>query len=279
MTKFRGCIDIHSGQVKQIVGGTLTQDDVTSTTQSDQTLENFVLTKPSSYYAQLYAENYLHGCHVIKLGLNPENDKAAELACITWPKGLQVGGGINLENAQEWLDKGASHVIITSWLFSKNDKTEKMELDFGKLKSISEKVGKDNLVVDLSCRTVINETGDVEWFVAMNKWQTITGNKLSKEFLFEVSQYCDELLIHAADVEGLCKGIDEKLVSSLGKWCPPNFDGKIVYAGGAKSLNDLQLVKELSEGKVDLTFGSALDIFGGKLVKFDDLIRWNQQNC
>lgn len=279
MTKFRGCIDIHSGQVKQIVGGTLTQDDVTSTTQSDQTLENFVLTKPSSYYAQLYAENYLHGCHVIKLGLNPKNDKAAELACITWPKGLQVGGGINLENAQEWLDKGASHVIITSWLFSKNDKTEKMELDFGKLKSISEKVGKDNLVVDLSCRTVINETGDVEWFVAMNKWQTITGNKLSKEFLFEVSQYCDELLIHAADVEGLCKGIDEKLVSSLGKWCPPNFDGKIVYAGGAKSLNDLQLVKELSEGKVDLTFGSALDIFGGKLVKFDDLIRWNQQNC
>ncbi|KAG5420062.1 HIS6 [Candida metapsilosis] len=279
MTKFRGCIDIHSGQVKQIVGGTLTQDDVTSTTQSDQTLENFVSTKPSSYYAQLYAENYLHGCHVIKLGSNPENDKAAELACITWPKGLQVGGGINLENAQEWLDKGASHVIITSWLFSKNDKTEKMELDFGKLKSISEKVGKDNLVVDLSCRTVINETGDVEWFVAMNKWQTITGNKLSKEFLFEVSQYCDELLIHAADVEGLCKGIDEKLVSSLGKWCPPNFDGKIVYAGGAKSLNDLQLVKELSEGKVDLTFGSALDIFGGKLVKFDDLIRWNQQNC
>ena len=279
MTKFRGCIDIHSGQVKQIVGGTLTQDDVTSTTQSDQTLENFVLTKPSSYYAQLYAENNLHGCHVIKLGLNPENDKAAELACKTWPKGLQVGGGINLENAQEWLDKGASHVIITSWLFSKNDQTEKMELDFGKLKSISEKVGKDNLIVDLSCRTVINETGDVEWFVAMNKWQTITGNKLSKEFLFEVSQYCDELLIHAADVEGLCKGIDEKLVSSLGKWCPPNFDGKIVYAGGAKSLNDLQLVKELSEGKVDLTFGSALDIFGGKLVKFDDLIRWNQQNC
>lgn len=125
MTKFRGCIDIHSGQVKQIVGGTLTQDDSLSSIESTHTLENFVLTKPSSYYAQLYSMNNLQGCHVIKLGLNPENDKAAELACKTWPKGLQVGGGINLENAQEWLDKGASHIIITSWLFSKMKKRGK----------------------------------------------------------------------------------------------------------------------------------------------------------
>ncbi|CCG21778.1 His6 protein [Candida orthopsilosis Co 90-125] len=278
MTKFRGCIDIHSGQVKQIVGGTLTQDDTLSSIESTQTLENFVSTKPSSYYAQLYSMNNLQGCHVIKLGSNPENDKAAELACKTWPKGLQVGGGINLENAQEWLDKGASHIIITSWLFSKNEETGKMELDFEKLAKISDKVGKGHLIVDLSCRTVINETGEVDWFVAMNKWQTITGNKLSKEFLLKVSSYCDELLIHAADVEGLCKGIDEKLVLSLSNWCPPNFEGKIVYAGGAKSLEDLQLVRDLSNGKVDLTFGSALDIFGGKLVKFDDLIRWNQKN-
>ncbi|KAI5958571.1 HIS6 [Candida theae] len=279
MTKFRGCIDIHSGQVKQIVGGTLTQDDAKSSSQADKTTENFVSTKPSSYYAELYANNNLHGCHVIKLGSNPENDKAAELACKTWPNNLQVGGGINLENAQEWLDKGASHVIITSWLFSQNNDTNKMELDFEKLRSISEKVGKQRLIVDLSCRTVINETGEIDWFVAMNKWQTITGNKLGREFLLKVSQYCDELLIHAADIEGLCKGIDEKLVSRLGEWCPSDFDGKIVYAGGAKSLQDLQLVEELSHGKVDLTFGSALDIFGGELVKFDDLIKWNQENC
>ncbi|KAI5964964.1 HIS6 [Candida margitis] len=279
MTKFRGCIDIHSGHVKQIVGGTLSQDDNANNTGTSQTLENFVSTKPSSYYAQLYAENNLTGCHVIKLGSNPDNDEAAVLACRTWPKGLQVGGGINLENAQEWLDRGASQVIITSWLFSKNEETGKMELDFAKLSKISHKVGKENLVVDLSCRTVVTESGDVDWYVAMNKWQTITGNKLSKEFLSKVSVYCDELLIHAADVEGLCKGIDEKLVSSLGSWCPPSFEGKIVYAGGAKSIKDLQLVKDLSDGKVDLTFGSALDIFGGKLVKFDDLIEWNQQNC
>lgn len=278
MTKFRGCIDIHSGQVKQIVGGTLTQDDVNSTANTSKTLENFVLTKPSSYYAQLYSENNLQGCHVIKLGLNPENDKAAELACKTWPGGLQVGGGIHLENAQGWVDKGASHVIITSWLFSKNEETDKMELDFDKLKTISNKVGKKHLIVDLSCRTIINDDSGTVWYVAMNKWQTITGNRLSQDFLFNVSKYCDELLIHAADVEGLCKGIDEKLVSSLGSWCPPNFEGKIVYAGGAKSIEDLELVKSLSNGKVDLTFGSALDIFGGKLVKFDDLIKWNQKN-
>ncbi|KAI5954933.1 HIS6 [Candida jiufengensis] len=265
MTKFRGCIDIHSGQVKQIVGGTLTSNE-----QDSSTKENFVSTKPSSYYAQLYKDHNLKGCHVIKLGSSQANDEAAELACKTWPNGLQVGGGINLDNAQDWLNKGASQIIITSWLFSDNNGT--MELDFNKLAQISKRVGKDKLIVDLSCRTV----GENEWYVAMNKWQTTTGNKLSKEFLEKVSQYCDELLIHAADVEGLCKGIDEKLVEKLGKWCPENCS--IVYAGGAKSIDDLQLVNELSDGKVDLTFGSALDIFGGKLVKFDDLIKWNLNN-
>ncbi|KAI5965949.1 HIS6 [Candida pseudojiufengensis] len=265
MTKFRGCIDIHSGQVKQIVGGSLTLNE-----NDNLTKENFVSTKPSSYYAQLYKDNNLKGCHVIKLGTSTANDEAAELACKTWPNELQVGGGVNLENAQAWLDKGASQIIITSWLFS--DKNGTMELDFEKLAKISEKVGKDKLVVDLSCRKVKEN----EWFVAMNKWQTITGNKLSKEFISKVSEYCNELLIHAADVEGLCNGIDEKLVQKLGEWCPENCS--IVYAGGAKSINDLELVKELSNGKVDLTFGSALDIFGGKLVKFEELINWNNNS-
>ncbi|EGW35726.1 1--5-imidazole-4-carboxamide isomerase [Spathaspora passalidarum NRRL Y-27907] len=270
MTKFRGCIDIHSGQVKQIVGGTLTQDD---TTHTNSTTTNFVSSFPSSHYAGLYHDHNVTGCHVIKLGSNPANDEAAELALKTWPGGLQVGGGINYDNASEWLDKGASHVIVTSYLFSKVG--EDMAFDWDKLKKVSEKVGKENLIVDLSCRTVVNQ-GESQWVVAMNKWQTLTTSVLSETFLSEVGEYCDEFLIHAADVEGLCQGIDETLVEKLGQWCPSGFEGKIVYAGGAKSAQDLDVVKQLSGGKVDLTYGSALDIFGGKLVKFDDVVAWNK---
>ncbi|ODV64808.1 hypothetical protein HYPBUDRAFT_158878 [Hyphopichia burtonii NRRL Y-1933] len=277
MTKFRGCIDIHSGQVKQIVGGTLKGDDTDKSNST--TTENFVSTKPSSYYAQLYKENKLRGCHVIKLGTNPENDAAAKLACQSWPNSLQVGGGINYDNAPEWINTHkASHVILTSWLFSDLKGKLKKCFDWEKLAKVSELIGKDKLIVDLSCREVHNDNGDSEWVVAMNKWQTLTDNSLSFEFLEQVSKYCDEFLIHAADVEGLCNGIDEKLVKKLGEWCPPGFEGKIVYAGGAKLVNDLETVAKLSNGKVDLTYGSALDIFGGKLVKFNDLIQWNQSH-
>ena len=273
MTKFRGCIDIHSGQVKQIVGGTLTEDDTISSTT---TKENFVSNKPSSYYSELYKKNSIFGCHVIKLGSNLENDKVAKLALETWKENLQIGGGINYDNALEWLNNGASHVILTSWLFSKNEKTEIMEFDFEKLKKISELIGKNKLIVDLSCRTIIKD-GKTFWYVAMNKWQTITNNYLSKEFLEKVGEYCDEFLIHAADVEGLCKGIDEELIKKLSDWCPVGFEGKIVYAGGAKLIDDLNIVKRLSNGKIDLTYGSSLDIFSGDLVKFQDLVDWNKQ--
>lgn len=266
MTKFRGCIDIHAGQVKQIVGGTLTQDDIAT---SSSTTENFVSTKPLSYYAGLYRDNQVEGCHVIKLGSNPANDEAAKQACATWPGHLQVGGGINLDNAVEWLDENkASHVIVTLWLFTAE------KFDWEKLSQISELVGKSRLIVDLSCRTVANRG----WVVAMNKWQTLTDSVLSSDFLALVAMYCDEFLIHAADVEGLCRGIDEDLVAKLGEWCPAGFEGKIVYAGGAKSVSDLDTVEKLSKGKVDLTFGSALDIFGGKLVTFDDVVAWNGRN-
>lgn len=273
MTKFRGCIDIHSGQVKQIVGGTLKGDDTTS---ESNTTENFVSTKPSSFYAQLYKENQLNGCHVIKLGTNPENDSAAKLACQTWPLGLQIGGGITESNALEWLDHyKASHVILTSWLFTDSDAGK--QFDFEKLKRISQLVGKHRLIVDLSCREV-KQNHQTQWVVAMNKWQTLTQNQLNPEFLQEVSKYCDEFLIHAADVEGLCNGIDQELVIKLGEWCPAGFEGKIVYAGGAKLVEDLDTVNRLSNGKVDLTYGSALDIFGGSLVKFDQVIQWNKSH-
>lgn len=266
MTKFRGCIDIHSGQVKQIVGGTLSQDDNTSL--HDKNLStNFVSTKPASYYGTLYKNNQVYGTHVIKLGSSDANNKAALDALQSWPNHMQIGGGINIDNAQEWLDAGADKVIVTSWLFSNG------EFDFELLKKLSQRIGKQNLVVDLSCRKVV-ESDETKWCVAINKWQTLTSTYLDAQFLSKVAEYCSEFLVHAADVEGLCKGIEDELVVALGEW----FNGTpITYAGGAKSITDLEKVNQLSQGHVDLTFGSALDIFGGKLVKFRDCCAWNNK--
>lgn len=262
MTRFRGCIDIHSGSVKQIVGGTLSADDKTSADSSLET--NFVSNKPSSYYSNLYKDNNVTGTHVIKLGSNPENDEVAKLALNTWPNKLQIGGGITYDNAKYWLDNGASHIIITSWLFPNG------EFSIANIEKLVELIGKERIVIDLSCRRKeIN--GEIKWFVAINKWQTITDFELTKENFTKLSKYCDEFLVHAADVEGLCKGIDEELVKKLGEW----IDIPITYAGGAKSVLDLEKVDKLSNGKVDLTYGSALDIFGGKLVKFQDCVEWN----
>lgn len=276
MTKFRGCIDIHAGQVKQIVGGSLNSDD--NQPSCGETKENFVSTQPSSYYAKLYKEHDVQGCHVIKLGTNPANDAAAQLACATWPNQLQVGGGINDTNALEWLDKHkASHVIVTSWLFSK-DSQGRTVLDWNRLEKLSSVVGKSRLIVDLSCRRAnLENDSTAKWVVAINKWQTLTDSVLGPELLQRVVEYCDEILVHAADVEGLCNGIDEDLVSRLGEWCPVGFGGRIVYAGGARLVSDLALVDKLSGGKVDLTYGSSLDIFGGSLVKLSEVVEWNKQ--
>ncbi|KAI9304071.1 Phosphoribosylformimino-5-aminoimidazole carboxamide ribotide isomerase [Cunninghamella echinulata] len=252
MTRFNGCIDLHHGQVKQIVGGSL-NDNVPDTLQT-----NFISKETPGYYANLYKKHNVKRCHVIKLG--PNNDDAAKDALRTWPKGLQIGGGITLDNAQEWLDIGASKVIVTSYLFPN------ASFSLPRLQALCEKVGKENLVIDVSCRKRENQ-----WIVAMNKWQTLTDMVVNKETLDMLSEYCSEFLIHAADVEGLCKGIDEDLVKNLGNWV----NIPTTYAGGGRCLDDLKLVNELSNGKVDLTFGSALDIFGGKGVKFEDCIKWN----
>ncbi|KAI0660915.1 Phosphoribosylformimino-5-aminoimidazole carboxamide ribotide isomerase [Cubamyces menziesii] len=253
---FRPCIDLHNGEVKQIVGGTLHEDD----SDESRLKTNFVASHPSPYYAELYKKHGLEGGHVIKLG--PGNDQAAKEALAAWPGHLQVGGGITAENAREWLDAGASKVIVTSYLFPEG----KFSLE--RLKAVCSAVGKDRLVVDVSCR----KRGD-KWLVAMNKWQTITDMEVCKESLDLLAEYCSEFLIHAADVEGLCQGIDEELVKKLGEWASI----PTTYAGGAKSVADLELVDRLSNGKVDLTYGSSLDIFGGSLVKFDDLVKYNNQ--
>lgn len=264
MTKFVGCIDLHNGQVKQIVGGTLTEKD------DNAPKTNFVSTHSSKYYAKLYKEHDVTGCHVIKLG--PNNDEAAIDALKETPNFLQVGGGINETNCLKWLQY-ARKVIVTSWLF---DADGHFELD--KLIRLSQLCGKDRVVVDLSCRKIADSEPH-RWVVAMNKWQKLTDLKLSEQTFQLLCKYTNEFLIHAADVEGLCRGIDEKLVTQLYHWTKniPN-EVKIVYAGGAKSVSDLELVDHLSHGKVDLTYGSSLDIFGGDLVKFEDCCKWNESH-
>ncbi|KAJ3563274.1 hypothetical protein NP233_g9039 [Leucocoprinus birnbaumii] len=209
-------------------------------------------------FAQMYKERNLVGGHVIKLGGG--NDVAAREALAAWPNGLQIGGGMNEKNAREWIDAGAGKIIVTSYLFP----DAKFSLE--RLKAISDAVGKDRLVVDVSCR----RRGD-KWLVAMNKWQDITDMEMSKDSLSLLADYCSEFLIHAADVEGLCQGIDEELVRKLGEWVTI----PTTYAGGAKDITDLDLVDRLSEGRVDLTYGSSLDIFGGNLVKFEELVEKN----
>ncbi|KUL88200.1 hypothetical protein ZTR_04025 [Talaromyces verruculosus] len=256
MTKFRPCIDLHSGQVKQIVGGTLTTVD-------SELKTNYISKLPASHYADLYRQHDLRGGHVVMLG--PGNTEAAKEALKAWPGGLQVAGGITDQNASYWIEQGAEKVIITSFLFPEG----KFSLD--RLKSVLSSLGNDpsKLVLDLSCRKKGNT-----WFVAMNRWQTITEMEITQESISMLEPYCSEFLIHAADVEGLQQGVDEELVSRLAEWCSI----PVTYAGGARHLQDLEKVHVSSGGKVDLTIGSALDIFGGSGVTFDECIEWNKSH-
>ncbi|QEQ96976.1 phosphoribosylformimino-5-aminoimidazole carboxamide ribotide isomerase [Neptunomonas concharum] len=251
MTKFRPCIDLHQGQVKQIVGGSLNEQGATT---------NFVSAHDAAYYANIYREQGLTGGHVIALG--PGNQEQALLALKTWPGGLQFGGGVNHENASAFLEAGASHVIVTSYLFDGG------RFSFEKLESIKKETSAERLVLDLSCRRT-----DKGWQIATDRWQTITDTVINQATLNELEHHCAEFLIHAADVEGLQAGIDQELVALLGEICTI----PVTYAGGARCLDDLKLVNQLSAGKVDLTIGSALDIFGGEGVTLKECIHWNQR--
>ncbi|CAI8287454.1 MAG: 1-(5-phosphoribosyl)-5-[(5-phosphoribosylamino)methylideneamino] imidazole-4-carboxamide isomerase [Opitutia bacterium UBA7350] len=253
MTQFRPCIDLHEGKVKQIVGGSLREDGVGLET-------NFVSESSPDSYAARFANDKLLGGHIIQLGAG--NELAAKAALKAYQGGLQIGGGISKETAAGWLYEGASHVIVTSEVF-----TPAGHFDLAKLDALKREVGSEHLVMDLSCR---GKGGN--WTVAMNRWQTLTDLKIAAPVLEELSGYCAEFLVHAVDVEGKCAGIDEALVEFLGLYT------KIptTYAGGARHLEDLELVKELSIGAVDLCIGSALDIFGGTGVKYADCLAWNR---
>jgi phosphoribosylformimino-5-aminoimidazole carboxamide ribotide isomerase len=251
---FRPCIDLHEGKVKQIVGGSLSDS-------GERLRTNFVSDKNAAWFAELYQRDGLKGGHVIMLG--PGNDSEARAALAAYHGGMQIGGSINADNARGWLDAGASHVIVTSWVFRDG------HVDRERLGQLVKLIGKDRLVLDLSCRG-----RDGKYFVVTDRWQKFTDVTLSAETLKEFSASCDEFLIHAVDVEGLCRGIDGALVEKLAAWSPI----PATYAGGANSLNDLETVTRLGQGKVHLTIGSALDIFGGSGVRYTELVAFNRRS-
>lgn len=248
---FRPCIDLHEGKVKQIVGGTL----------EGELRTNFVSERSSAWFAELYRRDGLRGGHVIMLG--PGNEQAAREALAAYPAGLQIGGGITIDNAVLYLEAGASQVIVTSWIFRDG------RIEWDRLERMVQRIGKDRLVLDLSCRRRAGE-----YFVVTDRWSKFTDTTLSRDTLGKFSDYCSEFLIHAVDVEGLCRGIDSDLVARLADWSPI----PATYAGGAKSLQDLHEVARLSGNRIDLTIGSALDIFGGSGVKYADCVAFNRSH-
>jgi len=138
-----------------------------------------------------------------------------------------------------------------------------------KLAEMVAAVGAERLVLDLSCRAA--EGGG--WSVAKDRWRTITDLAVTPETLDRLAGQCAEFLVHAADVEGQCGGVDRELVQMLGSWA----GAPVTYAGGARSLENLREVDGLSDGKVDLTIGSALDLFGGDGVSYADCVAWNRR--
>ncbi len=250
---FRPCIDLHEGKVKQIVGGTLGESSAGLRT-------NFISERGAEYYADLYRRDGLTGGHVILLG--PGNEAAAKAALRAYPGGLQVGGGINLGNAAAYLDAGASQVIVTSWVFRDG------RVDWERLAALVQAIGRERLVLDLSCRK-----RDGQYWVVTDRWQKFTELAVGPAAIEQLAAYCAEFLVHAVDVEGLCRGIDTELVTRLAEWSSL----PATYAGGASSLADLETVDRLSGGRVHLTIGSALDIFGGTGVRYADAVAYNRK--
>lgn len=257
--EFRPCIDIHNGSVKQIVGSSLRD-------RNDAARENFVAKQDAAFFARLYQEYGIRNGHIILL--NPvsspyynETKKQALSALAAYPGGLQVGGGITPDNAKEFLDAGASHVIVTSYVFKDG------HIQYDRLKELVKTVGKDRLVLDLSARMK-----EDHYYIVTDRWQKYTDVELTEETLNMLASYCDEFLVHAVDVEGKANGIEKTLAARLGAW------GKlpVTYAGGVHNFEDLSILKQLGRDRVHVTIGSALDLFGGNM-KFEEVLRFIAQ--
>ena len=251
--RFRPCIDLHNGVVKQIVGASL-QDGADPQT-------NFTADQPASYFADRYRQDGLHGGHVIMLG--PGNETAATAAVTAFPGGLQVGGGINPQNAAAWLQRGAAGVIVTSYVFQEG----KLRRD--RLQDMVDAVGASRLILDLSCRKI-----DGRYVAMTDRWQTATDLEINASTLADLAPNCCEFLIHATAVEGRQAGIDAELVALLGRIAPL----PVTYAGGIRSMADVEQIRELGQGQLDFTVGSALDLFGGTGLRYADLVALNRRN-
>lgn len=246
--RFRPCIDIHNGKVKQIVGGSLKD-------HGDKAVENFVSGYDAAFYAELYKKDNLKGGHVILL--NPvsseyyeKNRQQALAALKVFPGGLQVGGGVTAENAAEFIEAGASHVIVTSYVFREG------QIQWDNLERLVRAVGKEHIVLDLSCRKK-----DASYYIVTDRWQTFTKIQVNEEILYWLKESCSEFLVHGVDSEGKAAGVPEDLVALLSK-----IRGiSITYAGGIGSLKDLEQFRQISGGNLDFTIGSALDLFGGTI--------------
>ncbi len=246
--EFRPCIDIHNGKVKQIVGGSLAD-------KNNKADENFVSDYGAEFYANLYKSKGIKGGHIIILNAADSEYYNADLeqaysALAEYQGGLQVGGGITAENAAGFLEKGASHVIVTSYVFKDG------KINFDNLKKLVAVTGREHLVIDLSCRKKDND-----YYIVTDRWQKFTDVKLTPETMDMFSEYCDEFLIHAVDVEGKARGVEQPLAEMLGNWSKI----PVTYAGGIGSYDDLDVLKKLGRGYLNFTVGSALDIFGGSL--------------
>lgn len=239
--QFRPCIDLHNGKVKQIVGSSLSDSD-------NSAAVNFESDRSPAEFASLYRKDNLQGGHVIKLG--PGNNTAAEQALAAWPGGLQVGGGITAENAAGYLAMGASHVVVTSYVFREG----KVHQD--NLKKLVNAVGRERLVLDLSCKKK-----DGRYYIVTDRWQTFTETEVSRETLHELADSCAEFLVHAASVEGMMAGPDLQLVALLAEHSPI----PVTYAGGIATIEDIEAVRTAGKNRIHITIGSALDIFGGSL--------------
>ncbi len=250
--KFRPCIDLRNGKVVQIVGGTLTDSE------QNTPVTNFESMTAPAQFAEMYRADQLFGGHVIALG--PGNTDAALSVLNAFPGGLQMGGGVTPDNAARFLDAGASHVIVTSFVFSKG------RMDMGKLETLVRAVGKERLVLDLSCRS-----RDGLFWIVTDRWQNFTEVAVTPDTLEQLADFCDEFLVHGVDVEGKMQGIQEELVVLLGDHSPL----PVTYAGGASRFSDLDRVNSLGRGRVDLTIGSALDIFGGA-IPYRQVVDWHR---
>ena len=246
--EFRPCIDIHNGKIKQIVGSSLRD-------AGNQAVENFVSNQDGAFFANLYKDAGISGGHVILLNKSDSEYyeatlQQALLALHAYPGGLQIGGSITAENAEFFIQEGASHVVVTSYVFRDG------KIDYERLEKLKQAVGKEHLVLDLSCR--YKEDG---YYIVTDRWQKFTNEKITEELLSILSGYCSEFLIHAVDVEGKNQGIEKDLVALLGQW------GQIpiTYAGGVRSFEDLEIIYSLGRNKLNVTIGSALDLFGGDL--------------